>query len=292
MLRTLQRDLLMLENQLPFFVIETLFNLTSLEEEEPSLIQLALEFFNPLLPRTSMEIEFDEEPEHILDVFLQSFLSKMQQKVQEPQWTFLRHKRSSNPVQEEQDKQLIHCVSELTEAGIKFKRREKHDLLDINFYKGVLHIPPLYINDNTVPIFLNFLAYEQCDQQAKPYFTNFFMFFDGLINTSKDVKILHQYEIINHSLGSMENVAKLFNNVCREIVCDLDHCYLSKQMAEVNEHWKAYYATKWHIWWTKLISEYFSTPWTAISLVAAIFLLILTAVQTVYTSISYYYPQS
>uniref|UniRef100_A0A7N0RCB3 Uncharacterized protein n=1 Tax=Kalanchoe fedtschenkoi TaxID=63787 RepID=A0A7N0RCB3_KALFE len=296
MLRTLQRDLLMLENQLPFFVLEALFGLTSPEEqqERPSLIELTLEFFNPLLPRNCLETKFKDEPEHLLDVFLQSFLSPMQQKIEEPEWTFLRQhrKRSSNAARDEQEKQLIHCVAELQEAGIKFKRKEMHQLLDINFSRGVLEIPPLYINDNTVPIFLNFLAYEQCDQEAEPYFTNFFMFFDGLINSSKDVKILHQYEIINHSLGSMENVAKLFNNVCREIVCDLDHCYLSKQMAEANEFWKAYYATKWHIWWTNLINEYFSSPWTAISLVAAIFLLILTALQTAYTALPYYYSSN
>ncbi|KAL9671531.1 hypothetical protein QQ045_009100 [Rhodiola kirilowii] len=179
---------------------------------------------------------------------------------------------------------------ELQEVGVRFKRGDEKNLLDIKFSNGTLEIPPLYINDNTVPIFLNFLAYEQCDQEAEPYFTNFFTFLDGLISSSKDVKILHQYEIINHALGSKENVANLFNKVCRELVFDVDHCYLSKQMVEVNQYWTDYYATKWHVWRTNLIHDYFSSPWTAISLGAAILLLILTALQTVYSAITFYHP--
>ncbi|KAL9682328.1 hypothetical protein QQ045_014124 [Rhodiola kirilowii] len=125
-----------------------------MDELEPSLIELTLEFFNPLLPRSCLETKFNDEPEHILDVFLQSFLTPMQPKTEQPdQWTFLRRKRSLDPARDEQEKQLIHCASELQKAGIKFKRREKyHQLRDINFSKGVLDTPPLYINDNTVPI--------------------------------------------------------------------------------------------------------------------------------------------
>ncbi|CAM8985298.1 unnamed protein product [Rhodiola kirilowii] len=61
-------------------------------------------------------------------------------------------------------------------------------------------------------------------------------------------------------------------------------------MVEVNQYWTDYYATKWHVWRTNLIHDYFSSPWTAISLGAAILLLILTALQTVYSAITFYHP--
>ena len=77
--------------------------------------------------------------------------------------------------------------------------------LDINFQAGVLKIPPLYIDDNTTVLFLNFVAYEQCED-TKPFFTNYLMFFDSLINSSADVGILHKNGIINHVLGSEEDV--------------------------------------------------------------------------------------
>ncbi|CAM8992421.1 unnamed protein product [Rhodiola kirilowii] len=290
MLRTLQRDLLMLENQLPFFVLEELYELTKLDEQEPPLINLVLEFLNPLLPRKKYKTKFKNVvPEHILDVLLLSFISPMQKKVTNSSWSYMTENNRSSYVNRAQERQLIHCVTELKEVGVLFKRGEETNLLDITFSNGTLQIPPLYINDNTVPVFLNFLAYEQCDQEAEPYFTNFFTFLDGLISSSKDVEILHQYEIINHALGSKKNVANLINQVCRELVFDVDHCYLSKQMVEVNQYWTDYYATKWHVWRTNLIHDYFSSPWTALSLGAAILLLILTALQTVYSAITFYH---
>ncbi|KAK9268638.1 hypothetical protein L1049_000395 [Liquidambar formosana] len=289
MLRTLQRDLLMLENQLPFFVLEELFKLTSLVEE-PSLVELTLKFFDPLLPRENTpqpnpKIKFD----HMLHVFRSTFLSSVKDETSALVWRQLQTSASIPLVRE---RQLIHCVKELQEAGVKLKKREDRQLLDINFEGRVLDIPPLYIDANTVPLLLNFVAYEQCDQKAKPFFTNFFMFFDSLINTAKDVEILHKNGIINHALGSDKDVASLFNKLCKEIVYDLDECYLSRQMKGVNDYCKAYYATKWHVWWTNLIRDYFSSPWTFLSLVAAITLLILTVTQTAYDVRGYYHSSS
>ncbi|KAK9268983.1 hypothetical protein L1049_000750 [Liquidambar formosana] len=288
MLRTLQRDLLMLENQLPFFVLEKLFELTSLAEE-PSLFELIFSFFDPLLPRENNipKLNPEEEFEHMLDVFRSTFLSPVKDKIPKAGWKQLQTATNIPLVQE---RQLIHCVKELQEAGVKFKKAEDRELLDINFEGGVLDIPPLYIDANAVPLLLNFVAYEQCDQDARPFFTNFFMFFDSLINTPKDVEILHKNGIINHALGSNKDVANLFNRLCKEIVYDLDECYLSKQMKGINDHCKAYYVTKWHVWWTNLIRDYFKSPWTFLSVLAAIALLLLTATQTSYALVAYYRP--
>lgn len=288
MLRTLQRDLLKLENQLPFFVLEQLYELIG-SAADPPLVDLVLTFFDPLLPRENIKskLNLEEEFDHMLDIFRSTFLSSVNERTKPAGWKQLQTPSNIPLVQE---RQLIHCVTELQEAGVRFKKRRDMDLLDIYFEKsnGVLKIPPLYIDDNTVPLFLNLVAYEQCDQDAKPFFTNFFMFFDSLINSHMDVEILHKNGIINHVLGSDKDVANLFNRLGREIVYDLDECYLSQQMKDVNNYCKKYYASKWHVWLTNLIRDYFSSPWAFLSLLAAIALLLLTTVQTYYTVFSYY----
>jgi hypothetical protein len=56
MLSTFRRDLIMLENQLPFFILSELFQMTSNYtplDPPPSLQKLALHIFNPLLQRDS-----------------------------------------------------------------------------------------------------------------------------------------------------------------------------------------------------------------------------------------------
>lgn len=115
-------------------------------------------------------------------------------------------------------RQLLHSVLELREVGVGFKVAKNKELLDINFKDGVFDIPPLYIDDNTVPVPLNFLAYEQCDLVAEPFFTDFFIFYNSLINSARDVEVLHTSGIIHHLLGSYKDVVNLISKVSREIV--------------------------------------------------------------------------
>lgn len=138
MLRTLQRDLLMLENQLPFFVLQELFNLTS-STQEPTLIDLVLTFFDPLLPREANipKLSPMEEYDHILDVFRSSFLTSVKGKVTSFGWEQLQ---SPNNIPLVQERQLIHCMEELRDAGVKIKKREGFDLLDISFHGRVMRI--------------------------------------------------------------------------------------------------------------------------------------------------------
>ncbi|RZC77923.1 hypothetical protein C5167_002132 [Papaver somniferum] len=89
---------------------------------------------------------------------------------------------------------LIHCAIELQEAGLEFsKLQQPEDLLNVQFDRssGTLNIPPLRMDGNTILLFCNFMAYEQCDRDAQPYFSNHFMFLNRLVNTSKDIEILH-----------------------------------------------------------------------------------------------------
>lgn len=157
MLQTLQRDLLMLENQLPFFVLEKLFELTSTDPEH-SLVDLVLTFFDPLLPREG-EIPKPNPKElhrHMLDVFRATFMMPLKDRTCEKlSWTELK---SPNNVPLVRERQLIHCVLELQDSGIKLQKRGRYDLLKIEFEHNTLEIPPLNIDDNTIPLFLNSLC--------------------------------------------------------------------------------------------------------------------------------------
>ncbi|KAI3944984.1 hypothetical protein MKX01_006616 [Papaver californicum] len=299
MIRSLQHDLLMLQNQLPFFVLQELFNLTSCPGKY-NISLVTLKFFGPLIPRYDVDSARNmrgnqsvfsnpnTEYDHLLDILRTSFITEIQDKKPISRWRKPRHATPS--VRFVQEKQLIHSVKELQDAGVKFMKKEHSNLLDIDCENGELKIPPLYIDDNTVPVLLNFVAYEQCDEEAEPYFTNHLMFIDSLVDSSLDVEILHNYEIINYLLGSDKDVTNLINRLCREIVYDVESCHLSRQMREVNDAYKAYYATRRHKWWTNLIRDYFSSPWTFLSLLAAIVLLLLTSAQTFFAIYAYYKP--
>ncbi|MCL7033695.1 hypothetical protein MKW94_021350 [Papaver nudicaule] len=310
MLRALQRDLMMIQNQLPFFLLQELYRLVTsnprkgCDVDNISLIDLTLKFFDPLLPKDeNQNVELDPDPEeyrHLLHLFRKSFISSIKHRkplkartgstVTKP--IFHSQQRNQN-TRSKQDSHFIHSVTELNEAGLKFLEKSENsniDMFDVEYHNGVLKIPTLFIDDNTVPLFMNFIAYEQCDNDATPYFTNHFMLFDRLVNSIKDVEVLHRTGIIHSVFGSEKSVADFINKLCREIVYNVDNCHLSEQMKGVNDYYRAYYSNKWYVWWTRLVRDYFSSPWTILSLLAATILLLFTAAQTFYALYGYYKP--
>lgn len=189
-------------------------------------------------------------------------------------------------VADKRRQQLIHCVTELKEAGIKFKKRKTDRFWDIKFKDGKLRIPRLLIHDGTKSLFLNLIAFEQCHLDCSNDITSYVIFMDNLINSPEDVGYLHYRGIIEHWLGSDAEVADLFNRLCQEVVFDINNSYLSLLSEEVNR----YYNHRWNTWCASLRHNYFSNPWAIISLVAAVVLLLLTLAQTYYGIYGYYRP--
>ncbi|XP_077225460.1 UPF0481 protein At3g47200-like isoform X2 [Tasmannia lanceolata] len=303
LMHSVQRDMIMLENQIPLFVLDRLLNLQIGDDRQMGLVsRLALRFFDPLMPtdeplrkRDRNRIEslsssdhttFDPLTEqgglHCLDVFRRSLLRCETTKYSKSLSYYFRR------VADKRRQQLIHCVMELRESGIKFKKKKTDRFWDIKFHNGVLEIPRLLIHDGTKSLFLNLIAFEQCHLDCSNDITSFVIFMDNLINSSEDVGYLHYCGIIEHWLGSDDEVADLFNRLCQEVVFDINDSYLSKLSEEVNR----YYNHRWNAWRASLKHNYFGNPWAIISLIAAIFLIALTLTQTFYGVYGYYRPNS
>ncbi|WJZ89869.1 hypothetical protein VitviT2T_009056 [Vitis vinifera] len=114
------RDLLKLENQLLFFILDSLFSWSRGAEETETLPLLALKVFDLALPRSPEAIlPFQHlEAKHLLHLFHQSLLP--------PQWVMMTdpHRPADQPMQ---------CVTRLRPSGIKFKSCKADSLLDIKY---------------------------------------------------------------------------------------------------------------------------------------------------------------
>ncbi|XP_047311080.1 UPF0481 protein At3g47200-like [Impatiens glandulifera] len=308
-MHSIQRDMIMLENQLPLFVLDRLLGLQFRQPEQRGLVaELAIRFFDPLMPtdepltktdRNKLEsslrfndksmIPFDPLSDqgglHCLDVFRRSLLRKGPKP--EPR-TWIKRWSHTNRAADKRRQQLIHCVTELREAGIKFKKRKTDRFWDIRFENGILRLPRLLIHDGTRSLFLNLIAFEQCHLDCSNDITSYVIFMDNLIDSPEDVAYLHYCGIIEHWLGSDAEVADLFNRLCEEVVFDLNNSYLSVLSERVNK----YYNHRWNTWRAILKHRYFGNPWTIVSVLAAVVLLILTFAQTFYGIYGYYTPHS
>ncbi|KAI3704648.1 hypothetical protein L1987_74875 [Smallanthus sonchifolius] len=304
-MHSIQRDMIMLENQIPLFVLDRLLGLQFGQPDQKGLVaRLALQFFDPLMPTdeplsksdqtrmvsslgyaTPFDPLSDQTYLHCLHVFRQSLLRRGPQ--MEPRRWMKRWSHSSR-VADKRRTQLIHCVTELKEAGIKFKKRKTDRFWDIKFKNGVLKIPRLLIHDGTKSLFLNLIAFEQSHLDCGNEITSYVIFMDNLINSQEDVGYLHYCGIFEHWLGSDADVADLFNRLCQEVVFDINNSYLSELSEKVNR----FYNHRWNSWRASLMHNYFSNPWAIISFIAAVILLILTSAQTFYGVYGYYRPPS
>ncbi|XP_062102652.1 UPF0481 protein At3g47200-like [Humulus lupulus] len=305
-MHSIQRDMIMLENQLPLFILERLLELQLGDPDKRVLVsKLALQFFDPLMPtdeplsksyRSKLESSMgynaatfdplsDQGALHCLDVFRRSLLRRGLQP--EPR-VWMKRWSHSHRVADKRRQQLIHCVTELREAGVKFKKRKTDRFWDVKFKNGILEIPRLLIHDGTKSLFLNLIAFEQCHFDSGNDITSYVIFMDNLINSPEDVGYLHYCGIIEHWLGSDSEVADLFNRLCQEVVFDINDSYLSRLSADVNR----YYNHRWNAWRASLRHNYFSNPWAIISFVAAVVLLVLTFAQTFYGVYSFYRPSN
>ena len=257
-------DLLLLENQLPFFVIEKLYHL-ALPSRPNSLclIQLTFNFFNTLNINDNNFL--DEEIQHFTHL-LRFFQLPPPNKKKLPD----RFHEMILPK---------YSATQLHEAGVKFKVSSSKCVLDLKFNGGVLEIPPLNFNDSTEAHVRNIMALKQCDYRSVTYITDFYLILDHLINTTTDVDLLIDKGIVFNCLGDNNAMTSMINNLNKGIFArnmNNEYYLLCKKL---NDH----YEEPWHKKKATLRHQYFSNPWRTASTIAAIILLVLTFIQTIFS---------
>lgn len=266
------RDLLQIENQLPYFLLQSLFDLTNTDHQKSakSLSILALEFFNVSFQRPDQAIEnhISLEGMHLLDLVRSSFISP----------NLLHYSKVSTP------SHVIHCVSKLRKAGIELRAKESETFLDVKFRRGVIQMPQITVDDMMSTFIYNCIAFEQCQKNASNHFTTYATLLDYLVNSAQDVEFLSDCNILENYFGTDGELAKLVNNFGKDVAFDIDNCYLSGLFDDVH----SYYKSSWHVQWASFKYTYFDTPWSFISALAALVLLMFTLVQTFFTVYPYF----
>lgn len=267
----LAHDVMMLENQLPLVVLRSLLELAS----PGASLKEPLDYFFRNFPLTiNIEKITDDNIKnspHLLHLFHtcivppKSMIAKKSGKDSRPSHT------------------PMPCARELREARVKFVKKEAASFLDISFHGNEMEIPQVWVDDETNSLLRNLIALEQCYPRAGIYVTTYAWFMDRIIDTPMDVALLRQHKIIENGLGSDEDVADVFNKLGKEVIMDLQGCYLSDLGQAVTKHCD----NKCNRRWASLNHNYLTSPWAIISVFAAILLFLLTIIQTIFSVLSY-----
>ncbi|XP_048495878.2 UPF0481 protein At3g47200-like [Beta vulgaris subsp. vulgaris] len=187
-------------------------------------------------------------------------------------------KRQGRNLKDEKKSQFPPTATALKATGVKFLATDGKNLLDIKYRDGVLQIPTLTIEDTTETILRSLMFSEQCHYYEDSYFTHYVFFLDALINTSEDVQVLIKHGIIEHWLGSDDEVATMINRITRNVAITNCEVYYSQVSRDLHAH----VTTRWNKWRAILKTDYFNHPWSTLSVVYLVVLLVLTVLQ-VYT---------
>lgn len=297
-------DLMKLENQVPFFLLQHLFDLIPKDSIPKTPVAISFVQLTHMALNFGFIGKYDmglyEEPKHLVDFlsfFFAPFPSDMQNKQHEKNsekknnnnfpklhlpclWNKKPHRKN-----DEEDRLIPPSVTELCEAGVTIKIAENAKyLINISFKNGVLEIPPLCIYDESELVLRNVVAFEDFPIGNKnKYAIQYVSFMDDLISTEKDVSLLVKAGVIINSIGgSDKEVSDLFNNLCRFVAVPLPSDHFDNISKALREHCNG----RWNKAKASLKHNYFNTPWAIISFFAATFLILLTLLQTIFSAIS------
>ncbi|XP_030514165.1 UPF0481 protein At3g47200-like [Rhodamnia argentea] len=267
-------DILKVENQIPFAIIEDLLALhqstRNSDDERLSLGVLTHEFFKLHLGGIT---EIGDDFSKVSSMNSSHFVSALRN-YNLPSVTPSRPKKVIKSL-------ATPSVMELSQAGVKFQVGSGKSLFDVRFSNGTLEIPKLNIYFGADVLLRNLIGFERCNC-LENYINDYIIFIGLLVHCPEDVEMLVEEGIIRISTWDSKEVFALIKSLVKGARFIPDDFYFSGLCTELNE----YYRIPWHRWKAMLKRDYFNSPWSIISVVAAVVLLLLTLVQTVFSVIS------
>ncbi|KAK8684568.1 hypothetical protein V6N13_040590 [Hibiscus sabdariffa] len=278
LLYELRCDMLLLENQIPYFILQQLFEIVPIPDHcKLSLTELAFRFFRDMIPgdhRLHLT-KFGQEGNHLLDLIRHCFLP-----------TIPRIK-----VKQEEVRGLPYKASKLKAAGIKLKKASTEDLLDVKFVKGVLEIPPVEVHQYTETLLRNLIAFEQSGSGTTKHISSYVLFMKTLLEDEKDAKLMQRKQILtNYDVSEKKQVGTLFHRLWEEmkVMENVDEFYYDGLCEQVKEYKKSSWQPRLKTASPLQPTRYLHRPLPRIVVVVAVLFTVLVFVGALLSIISFF----
>ncbi|XP_059298300.1 UPF0481 protein At3g47200-like [Lycium ferocissimum] len=299
-------DLFLLENQLPFEVLQVLMSCKFKNNEGMGMIndfissahnkpdqghgfiQCIKDFFRNFLGKNCQgegpsltKQESEKTPLHLLELLKTHLIDPkaLSEECDQP---------GESSCDQPGESWSYRSAKELRKAGIHLRPGKSPGLLDVKFdsflFSSLLTLPPMTVDDSTKSEFLNLVAYEACPDTPDEFgVTSYLCFIDSLIDHAEDVEKLRSKGILLNCLGSDQEVADLFNEITRDLVPN------PRVLVDVKKQIENHYKSRTKIWIAEWNNTHFTNPWTVLAFIAAIFVICLQVSDTSLASIQAYY---
>ncbi|KAL7599036.1 hypothetical protein Lser_V15G26237 [Lactuca serriola] len=274
----IHRDLFLLENQIPFKILNMVMDLIKLDMRD----KFRSFFADNILSRGRQISEWfcfgssstqtyqnsGRESHGSYEFVGDHLLHRLHTRLTEPSPNNIESHRNSY-------KNTFHNVRDLEYVGIRFRPSSVMSLAHVEFVgrwwlAKILKLPPIIVNDSTKPMLLNLIAYEMCSDDTHVWVTSYICLLNSLIDHPEDVQALRKAGVIDNSLGSDQEVATLFNEIGTGLVPN--NATYSKAKYQIQRYYENLANTRFY----ELRHEYIINPMAFITVLA----LFLTVVQT------------
>ncbi|XP_076958874.1 UPF0481 protein At3g47200-like [Bidens hawaiensis] len=262
--RNVALDLVLLENQIPYFVLQEIYDLT-LKVSKPettdliSMLYDLLERVNPFLDKLKLENHSVEKPPYHILGLLHEFYDP----------------NTSDPPNIEAILK-VHSDSAvgLHKVGVRFRPNQNMTWpLAMEFEQSTLRMPRVLIDNFFEVVMRNLIAYEQYSYGVKNYVASYAMALDMLDATPADIAKLAESDVLVSNMGSYEKASNMISSICKDVTF-LDFYYI-ECWQKVKNHTDSYWSTNFAV----LKRKYFGTIWKAIALFVGIILFAVAVIQ-------------
>ncbi|KAK9065560.1 hypothetical protein SSX86_014961 [Deinandra increscens subsp. villosa] len=257
--RNIALDLVLLENQIPFFVLQDIYNLTigKLQPETTltTMLKVLLDHINPFEhPLKATNVGTKSTHYHILG-FLHKFY------------------KPNSRLPEITEIPTAHSAIELGKVGVKIMPNENLTWpMAMEFNKPALKMPVVRIDNFFEVVLRNLIAYEQYSP-VDNYVTSYAMAMHMLAATPADIAKLEKSGVIVSHLGSNEKASDMISSICKNV--NLQDFYYIKAWTNIAQYYDSYWSRNF----AEFKQTYMDTPWKAVALLAAVIVFLITVAQ-------------
>ncbi|PWA52373.1 hypothetical protein CTI12_AA455430 [Artemisia annua] len=302
------RDVVMVENQIPMFLIHTMLKhqIKNTNDEDKSadetlksmLMGLYIELA-PFQEKVLPDVDIND-CDHLLDFLYHMTVPNNKELgiteiisnipllklMKEPMERMLeKFQGGGEEKSEEEGGELkaptieeitIPSVTDMAQAGILISP-VYGGISDISFdnITSTLYLPVVDLDVNTEVYLRNLVAYEACVAAGPLVVARYTELMNGIVDTEEDAKFLRERGVILNHLKSDKEVADLWNGMSKSVK-------LTKvpKMDKVIEDVNKRYAQTWKVKFANFMNTYVFGSWKFLTVLVAIVMLLLTALQS------------
>ncbi|RWR93813.1 UPF0481-like protein [Cinnamomum micranthum f. kanehirae] len=288
MYQKIMQDMLLIENQLPLLVLQTLLEVGKVQRDIRECIRNLPIPFSRAGPVFHSRFSRAGPVFHLLDG-LRDEITGRSLSIKE-----ITGRSGLSDLVTAAVIDPFPSASVLSDLKVKFEKSDTPCLLDIYFNGIVLLLPCIAFDEGTRPIFLNLLALEQLRVGKDRPVSSYVAFMGTLVRSANDVALLRDKGIIIARRQSDRAIAKCFSGLLNNPMVNPDDslALVRERLNRMGHTMKTNIIHKTRKtcadWRSDFLKTYCRNIWTFMGLVGGILLLGLTTIQTVYGVLQFY----